>query len=50
MDNSEDEDFRDFLLYCEGSPEQRRAAARRLDERSVREGQMSPEEFNRIWA
>lgn len=50
MSNAEDQDFEDFKAYCEGTPEERRAAARRLDERALREGQISQKDFDRRWS
>lgn len=46
---SEDQDFEDLKAYSQGTLEERRAAARRLDERALREGQISREDFERVW-
>jgi hypothetical protein len=35
--------------YFAGDLEERRAAARRLDERALREGQVNREDFERKW-
>lgn len=47
--SEEEQDFQDLNAYYEGSPEERQAAARRLDERALREGQLSREDFERTW-
>lgn len=47
--SAEEQDFQDLKAYYEGAPEERRAAARRLDERALREGQISQEDFDREW-
>lgn len=49
MSSEEDKDFEDFKAYSEGTPDERHAAARRLDERALREGQISREDFERNW-
>jgi hypothetical protein len=49
VSSDEDQDFADLKAYSHGTPEERRAAARRLDERALREGQISREDFERIW-
>lgn len=49
MNSAEDQDFEDLKAYYEGTTEERRAAARRLDERALREGQISQEDFDRNW-
>lgn len=45
----EEQDFKDLQTYYNGTPEERRAVARRLDERALREGQISQEDFDREW-
>lgn len=47
--SEEDHDFDDLKAYSEGTPEEGRAAARRLDERALREGQISREDFEGNW-
>lgn len=47
--SSEEQDFEDLKAYCDGTPEARLAAARRLDESALREGQISREDFERNW-
>lgn len=49
MSGENDQDFEDLKASYEGTPEERRAAARRLDERALREGQISREDFERNW-
>jgi hypothetical protein len=49
MSSEEDQDFEDLKAYHEGTPDERRAAARRLDERALREGQISQEDFDQQW-
>jgi hypothetical protein len=44
-----DPEYNDLQTYLEGGVIESRAAARRLDERAMRSGQMSFEEFNRRW-
>lgn len=44
-----EQDIQDLNAYYEGTPEERQAAARRLDERALREGQISREDFERNW-
>jgi hypothetical protein len=47
--SEEEQDFQDLKAYYEGTPEERQAATRRLDERALREGQISREDFERTW-
>jgi hypothetical protein len=46
---ADDEDYNDLQEYLEGGTEVSQAAARRLDVRAVRNGQMSQAEFDRLW-
>lgn len=44
-----DQDFYDLQTYLEGGTEESRHAARRMDERAVANGQLSPEGFRATW-
>lgn len=46
---SDEQDFNDLQDYLEGDTVTANAAARRLDERALREGQISREDFERNW-
>lgn len=43
------QDFQDLQAYYAGTPEDRSAAAHRLDERALREGQISRDDFESNW-
>lgn len=45
----EDRDFYDLQTYLEGGTEESQHAARRMDERAVANGQLSPEGFRATW-
>ena len=46
---SGERDFNDLQDYLEGDTATANAAARRLDESALREGQISREDFERTW-
>lgn len=47
--SGEEQDFTDLKAYFNGTQEGQGAAARRLDERALREGQISRDDFERNW-
>lgn len=47
--SDEEQDLQDLKAYYNGTPEERSGAARRLDERALRDGQISREDFERNW-
>lgn len=46
---ADEQDFQELQAYYAGTPEDRSAAARRLDERALREGQISQDDFESTW-
>lgn len=47
--SDEEQDFQDLQAYYNGILEARSDAARRLDERALREGQISREDYECNW-